>query len=141
MFVGLAGLLLGESPSPLVCFLGYLVSMDHKRTWKILDWNVRGLNSDRKWNSIRDKIVESRSEIICLHETKREEFDINYIKNFCPPDFDLFEFLPSVGASGGILVAWKSSAFLGQLVFSNCYAISIEFTSKMSSESWLLTAI
>lgn len=102
---------------------------------------MRGLNSERKWNLIRDKIVESRSETVCLQETKRDQFDINYIKNFCPANFDLFEFLPSVGASGGILVAWKSSAFLGQLVFSNGYAISIEFISKLSNETWLLTTV
>lgn len=118
-----------------------VVLMNHKRAWKILNWNVRGLNSDRKWNSIRDKIIESRCEIVCLQETKRQQFDSNYIKNFCPPDFDMFEFLPSVGASGGILVAWKSTAFLGSLVFSNCYAISVEFTSNMNNDTWLLTAI
>ena len=54
---------------------------------------------------MRDKVVESRSEIICLQETKKDYFDQNFIKNICPPDFDSFEVLPSVGASEGILVA------------------------------------
>jgi exonuclease III len=85
--------------------------MNQKKHWKILSWNVRGLNSETKWISIRDKIIESKSEIICLQETKREQFDVGYIRNFCPIEFDSFELLPSIGASGGILVAWKSSAF------------------------------
>jgi len=76
-----------------------------------------------------------------LQETKREQFDNNYIKNFCPGDFDLFEFLPSVGASGGILVAWRSAAFEGQLVFSNDYALSVEFTSRLNNETWILTTV
>lgn len=38
-------------------------------------------------------------------------------------------------------MAWKSSAFSGQLVFSNNYAISIEFTSKLNNETWLLTTV
>jgi exonuclease III len=65
--------------------------MNHNKAWKILNWNVRGLNSDKKWNSVRDKIVESRSKIICLQETKKENFDATFIKNICPPNFDSFE--------------------------------------------------
>ena len=99
------------------------------------------MNSDKKWNSVRDKVVESGSEIICLQETKKESFDSGFIKNICPLDFDSFECLPSVGASGGILVVWKSSAFTGHMVFSNNFAISIEFTSRLSNELWLLTVV
>ena len=79
--------------------------MAHNRAWKILNWNVRRLNSDRKWNSIRDKVVESKSEIICLQETIKDSFDSDFIKKLYPLNFDSFEFLPSVSASGGILVA------------------------------------
>ena len=74
--------------------------MNHNQAWKVVSWNVRGLNSDRKWNSIRDKDVESKSEIICLQE-KKDSFDLSFIKNICPTEFDCFEFLPLVGASGG----------------------------------------
>lgn len=38
-------------------------------------------------------------------------------------------------------MAWKSSAFWGSLVFSNRFASLVEFTSKLSSETWLLTVI
>jgi len=34
-----------------------------------------------------------------------------------------------------------SSAFQGQLVFSNAYAISVEFTSMLNNECWLLTTV
>jgi hypothetical protein len=36
---------------------------------------------------------------------------------------------------------WKSSAFVGNLTFSNEYAISIQFTSKFSNDSRLLTTV
>jgi hypothetical protein len=42
---------------------------------------------------------------------QKDHFDIGFIKNICPSDFDKFEFLPSMGASGGILLALKSLAF------------------------------
>ena len=77
-----------------------------------------------KWDSIRDKIVGNGCDIVCLQETNKENFDLHYIKNFCPPAFDAFEFLPSVGASGGIITIWKSSFFEGHIAFSNNFSFS-----------------
>lgn len=83
------------------------------RSWNVLCWNIRGINSDSKWNALRDKIDESACSIFCLQETKRDSFDSQYIKKFAPRRFDNFDFIPSVGASGGILVGWVSSVFQG----------------------------
>lgn len=74
------------------------------RCWNVLTWNVRGINAHSKWNAIRDKIVEASCDISCFQETK-EAFDFPFLKNFCPLAFDCFDFLPSIGASGGILEA------------------------------------
>jgi hypothetical protein len=49
------------------------------RAWKILCWNVRGINSTKKWHAMRSKIVKTHCDIVCLQETKREAFDIAYI--------------------------------------------------------------
>jgi len=111
------------------------------RLWKVLSWNVRGLNSEKKWDAIRDKIVESGCDIVCLQETKRETFDLQFLRKFCPKSFDAFEFLPSVGASGGVITIWKSHLFDGSLIFSNDYGISVEFTSKHNAIEWVLTNI
>ena len=85
--------------------------MDHNRTWKILNWNIRGINSELKWIALAAKIEECGCDIICLQETKRDNFDTEYIKKVCPKKFNRFEFLPSVGASGGIIIIWNG-AFL-----------------------------
>lgn len=71
------------------------------RPMKVLVWNVRGINSQAKWDAIRDKISESSASIVCLQETKRENFSLEYIRNFCPRQMDKFEYFPSNGASGG----------------------------------------
>jgi len=78
-----------------------MASTTQFRTWKVLCWNVRGPNSDK--NSLRDKISESGCDIICLQETKKENFDLQFIRKFYPPTFDALEFLPSIGASGGLI--------------------------------------
>jgi len=72
--------------------------------WHILCWNIRGINASEKWDAVREKIEESSCSVICLQEMKREHFDASYIRKFAPRRFDSFDFIPSVGASGGILV-------------------------------------
>jgi len=46
-----------------------------------------------------------------LQETKREHFDDQFLRNICPPSFDKFVYLPSIGASGGSVIVWKSIHF------------------------------
>lgn len=119
----------------------FMDSSNNKRTFGVLCCNIRGINSESKWKALRSKITESKCDIICLQETKRELFDGQYIKNFCPPQFSNFEFLPSVGASGGSIILWKGAKFSGNLVFQNGYAQTVEMTCKLSRENWLLTNI
>lgn len=73
--------------------------------WNILHWKNRGINDSNKWLALKYKIAGSNADIICLQETKRELFDARYLKNFCPRRINQFEYLPSVGASGGLLIA------------------------------------
>ena len=86
------------------------------RLWRILCWNIRGLNSPEKWPLIQSKIDESLASIICFQETKRGEIDINFLKKIAPRRFDQFAFVPSEGASGGLLVIWAGNTFSGQVI-------------------------
>ena len=102
------------------CLLLSVVKMNrnHVGSWKVMTWNVRGINSSWKWDSIKNKISEAQCDIVCLQETKRDHFDLNFIRLFCPP-FDCLEFLPSLGASAGSIILWKSSCFQGKCIFQN----------------------
>jgi exonuclease III len=91
--------------------------MSYNRTWKLLNWNLRGINSEKEWLALTGKIEESGCEIICLQETKREHFNIEYIRKFCHKKFNKFEYLPLVGASGGIIIIWNGSRFNGHVAF------------------------
>ena len=115
--------------------------MSSVRKWKVLCWNVRGLNSETRQNEVRAKIDESECAIICLQETKCESFDWKLIRKFCPKRFDCFAISPSVGASGGILVLWNSSVFYGQLVETNRFSVSVNFTSVHNNESWTMVSV
>lgn len=109
--------------------------------WKILAWNIRGINSKDKWVHIAKKIDESGCSVICFQETKREQFDLAFIHNFCPRRFNKFCFLPSCGRSGGLLTVWNGSVFSGVPVFSNDFSISVDFTCLTSNRQWTLTNI
>jgi endonuclease/exonuclease/phosphatase family metal-dependent hydrolase len=58
--------------------------MTNTNNWNILDWNIRGINSQDRWNDIRQGIDETDCNMICLQETKRENFDQAYLRNFSP---------------------------------------------------------
>lgn len=111
------------------------------KKWNVLSWNIRGLNSDKKWNGIRDRVSENNCDVICLQETKCSTFDLSFIHQFCNNSFDSFEFLPSIGASGGSLIVWKSSIFHGSLIFQNEYASSILLNSTHNNANWVITNI
>ena len=111
------------------------------RNWKVLCWNVRGLNSEKRQRDVRAKIEESNCSIVCLQETKYESFDLKSIRQFCPQRFDNFAFAPSHGASGGILVVWNSSFFTGCLIEIQRFAVVVSFTSVHNSEVWNLVSV
>jgi hypothetical protein len=83
------------------------------RNWNILCWSIRGLNAIDKHDAVRNKIEENGCSNICLHETKFWQVDMQLVRKFAPRRFDKFDFVPSAGASGGILVLWNSSLFQG----------------------------
>jgi mannosylglycoprotein endo-beta-mannosidase len=111
------------------------------RAWNVLCWNIRGLNDKDKWDSIRNKIEESFANIFCLQETKREDIDLQFIHNFTPKRFDNFDFCPSVGASGGILVCLASNHFSGSTVEKHPFAINLKMLFIHSQISWNLVVV
>ena len=111
------------------------------RSWNVLSWNIRGLNSEPKQLALHNAIVTSGCAIVCLQETKKTSFDLAFIKSCCPRQFNCFAFMPSHGASGGIITIWKSSMFTGSVLFSDHFALVVNFTSTQSRQTWTLANI
>jgi exonuclease III len=72
---------------------------------KILIWNVRGLNSSSRKNSLRSLVDSSRSDIVCVQETKITGMTRRVILSALGSNFSDFAAIPSAGASGGSLIA------------------------------------
>ena len=108
------------------------------RSWKILCWNVRGLNFDTRQHSVREKVADSQCAVVCLQETKLSSCSCTTTKCICPYGFDQFVESPSRGASGGLLTAWRFHVFHGTLLEVKPYAIVMQFTSVHNNEQWFL---
>ena len=115
--------------------------MNNTRNHKILCWNIRGINSQAKWDAIRDKINESNCNIVCLQETKKETFDRSYIRKFCTRNLDTFSYSPSTGASWGILTVWNSQLYHCDTIQINSYALTLKVTSLLDQNSFHLTNV
>jgi exonuclease III len=111
------------------------------RNWNILCWNIRGFNSSDKWDAVRNKIEESGCSIVCIQETKHAEFDSSFICQFAPRRFDSFDYIPSISASGGILILWSSSSFVGMVVEKFQFILTISFTATHNGDQWCLTNV
>ena len=99
------------------------------KTWCVLCWNIRGLNSRDKQLALWNAINVSGCAVICLQETKKYHFDPGFIKTCCPARFDEFIYVPSAGASGGLIVIWNSAIFSGMAMHCDPFAQSVYFTS------------
>src|SRR4051794_4884912 len=97
--------------------------------------NVRGLNFAARQRFVRGKIDESQCAIICLQETKCPSIDARFIRTWCPRRFDQFAYVPSIGASGGLITIWNSSLFEGVLIDTQQFGLLINFISKLNVEA------
>jgi exonuclease III len=113
----------------------------NSRSWQILCWNIRGLNDSNKWEAVRNKVEESACSIFCLQETKMTDCDSAFVRNLAPRRFDKFDFVSSIGASGGILLVWNNSIFSGTILDKQRFGITSCFVSNQNSNTWKLTVV
>jgi exonuclease III len=100
-------------------------------------WNVRGLNYYVRQDSVRELVDSSRVEVVYLQETKMQVISSRLILSMLGTNFSDFIYLPSVGAPGGILVAWRQHlGFTGQKRLDN-HSISVQFCNERGNEWWL----
>jgi hypothetical protein len=110
--------------------------------WSVLSFNGCGINSALKGNDIRCAIRESRCDMLSACRKPRRSTLIRLTSNFfAPVPLIFFAFVPSMGNSGGSITVWNSSKLVGNVIYQNEYALSVEFFSNSSNESWIITNI
>jgi hypothetical protein len=72
----------------------------------LLCWNVRCLNDGAKRTSVRNQILATGATIVCLEETKISAWTRSLLVETVGAELaNNTACLPSMGASGGILIA------------------------------------
>jgi hypothetical protein len=66
---------------------------------------------------------------------------MQFVRNFAPRHLGCFDFIPSIGASGGILVLWSSNVFTGIVTEKLQFSITIQFTSTHNGDQWHLSNV
>lgn len=110
--------------------------------FKILSWNVRGLNSGAKQEDVKQVIKDYKPDIICLQETKMAYIDTTIIRNSLGEDYvDNFFYLPADGVRGGILLAAKAQVMTLSNPRLTENTISAIVTDHNRHVHWKLTGV
>ena len=118
-----------------------IISYPMNRQWNILNWKVRGINTQTRWDDLRARIEESNCGIICIQETKRDNFDLHFLRNFSPRRFNQFAYSPSASSSGGIITIWNGSLFTGTVIDQSSFQITTKLTCNLSGNVFHITNV
>jgi exonuclease III len=122
----------------MVTYIPIIFSMDPAH---IMFWNVQRLNSLAKQNVVRIMVDSVKVNVVCLQEMKMGQIARRTILSMLGSEFDNnFVFLPSMGASGGVLIAWRAA--LGTMAASrtDSFSASIQFAPE-NRDAWWLTVV
>jgi exonuclease III len=100
----------------------------------------RGLNSPSKQHSVRTFIDSVGADIVCLQETKMQNISRGTGLAILGVNFEEFLFLPTSGASGGILLAWKRHVQATGHNRMDTYSVSVQF-QQSNGQPWWLTGV
>ncbi|XP_059310209.1 uncharacterized protein LOC132061397 [Lycium ferocissimum] len=108
---------------------------------KVLSWNVRGLNEISGRTTVESLIQKWKADIVCLQETKIEDWSISWIRQIWGNNWVEWVELQSPGRSGGIIVMWDKRQWSIREVQRGCYTISCMLESTQEEFRWCFTGV
>src|ERR1043165_6505218 len=101
---------------------------------KVLFWNIRGFGARGRRNQICDLLRSEHIDILCLQETKREDFSLSEFHRLGGSDFT-WNWVAAVGSAGGILVGSRNDLFDVSLVEAHEIFLSLRLTCRVTCAS------
>lgn len=71
---------------------------------KILFWNVRDMGRPSKSHLVKDLLISTKADIVCLQETKLQELYCSMWKSIGGRFLDSFNYIPTIGMIVGIVM-------------------------------------
>lgn len=108
----------------------------------IICWNVRGLNDGAKRASVRNQILSIGATLVCLQETNITNWNQTLLTETVGPSMVYnAAHLPSIGASGGILIAASDQFFKVQQTNLTTNIVTATITMLAENISWSITGV
>lgn len=105
----------------------------------ILNWNVRGLNDAAHRELVRETVICSKPNIVCLQETKLSSIDAGLAHETLGQHLDSYLELGAQGTRGGILLAWNKEMISVTNAVNRSFTISAMVRVSSMNASFLLT--
>ena len=93
--------------------------------FKILSWNVRGLNDSRKRLIVKNCLREWKCDVICLQETKLSGMDRQMVGNLWSCPYVDWVALDAVQTAGGVVMMWDRRVLERTEVLVGSFSVSI----------------
>lgn len=93
-------------------------------------WNVGGLNKAGRHLMVSNLISSNKLDFIGVVETKKSVFKENYLRSLGGNTPFSWEFLPSCGSVGGILIGFNADLFHITSSGTYMYMLSVMVTEK-----------
>lgn len=104
----------------------------------VLCWNARGLNS---CNVVRNVVTQQRASVVCVQETKIENFSITMNTDITGFGFDYLS-LPADGIAGGATISWRRDLWAASMPSVRRFSITLRLSPLNGpGEPWWLTNV
>ena len=107
----------------------------------ILSWKIRGLGSSGKRWEVRNIVRRFKCDILILCESKLASPSLTLLRNLGGGRLNKWKFLPSSGASDGIIIGWNERLFAYLDTYRCQFSLSLKFKSLSNNFGWWLTRV
>jgi exonuclease III len=110
--------------------------------YKMMSWNVTGMNNLVRQEEIKQHISTIRPEVICIQETKMATINSSVIRNALGLNYENnFTYLPAVDTRGGILIIARESIIQIQNPVLTNHTISATIRDTRHNLLWSVTRV
>jgi exonuclease III len=110
-------------------------------TMKEIFWNSNGLRDQAKFRFLFDAAKEHQLDFIAILETKRNDFTTAELTHFCANKNFSWNWSPTRGRAGGILLGINLEMFIVQNVVLGDFYVKIHLKNWMDNFEWGLVAV
>ena len=104
---------------------------------KIISWNTRGLKDPTKCLALKKFIKNHHPDVVMIQDRKWKTLMQYFVKSIWNSKDSEWEFVESLGASGGILTMWDKSKITVVENIKGRFSLSIKGDTMCKKRCWI----